>query len=66
MNMYVFIVAQIHIMIMNNYHTTDMVMGYTHACLIAYIQCITVGSLSDYLPISLSHVSPANYGLHMS
>ena len=40
-------------MIMNNYHITDLVIGYTstHACLITDIQCIIVSSLSNYLPI---------------
>ena len=39
-------------MIMNNYHIADLVIGYTHACLITDIQCITVVSLSNYLSIS--------------
>ena len=39
-------------MIMINYHTTELIIGYTRAGLITDIQCITVGSLSNYLPIS--------------
>ena len=54
-------------MIMINYRITDLVIGYTHACLITNIQCITVGSLSNYLPISPPlYVSPADDGLHRS